>query len=215
MTARPERPRLLALVTDAFGGRGGIAQYNRDFLTAAAADVDVIVLPRQAPDAPSPPAGVRQMRPPRGRAGFALTALRLASGLGARDVVFCGHVNLGPVAVLAAQAAGAQLMAQAHGIEVWERPSRWRRWAVDRADLALSVSRFTRARLAAWSRAAPERLAVLPNTVAERFRPAQDAAERDGAARRRADRSRGVAGGGAGKTPFGDLRLRGRRARPV
>ena len=28
--------RVLALVTDAFGGHGGIAQYNRDFLSALA-----------------------------------------------------------------------------------------------------------------------------------------------------------------------------------
>src|SRR5437016_4368211 len=28
--------RILALVTDAFGGHGGIAQYNRDFLSALA-----------------------------------------------------------------------------------------------------------------------------------------------------------------------------------
>ena len=29
-------PAMLALVTDAFGGRGGIAQYNRDLLSALA-----------------------------------------------------------------------------------------------------------------------------------------------------------------------------------
>ena len=43
--------RVLALVTDAFGGEGGIAQYNRDFLSALAACErvrDVIVLPRAA-----------------------------------------------------------------------------------------------------------------------------------------------------------------------
>ena len=41
--------RVLALVTDAFGGRGGIAQYNRDFLSSLATCDrigDVIVLPR-------------------------------------------------------------------------------------------------------------------------------------------------------------------------
>ena len=41
--------RVLALVTDAFGGHGGIAQYNRDFLSSLAACDrigDVIVLPR-------------------------------------------------------------------------------------------------------------------------------------------------------------------------
>ena len=41
--------RILALVTDGFGGSGGIAQYNRDFLSALARCDrvgDVIVLPR-------------------------------------------------------------------------------------------------------------------------------------------------------------------------
>ncbi len=43
--------KVLALVTDAFGGYGGIAQYNRDFLEAVArmeAVHQVIVLPRLA-----------------------------------------------------------------------------------------------------------------------------------------------------------------------
>ena len=44
-------PAMLAIVTDAFGGRGGIAQYNRDFLGALAetgAVSSITVLPRQA-----------------------------------------------------------------------------------------------------------------------------------------------------------------------
>jgi hypothetical protein len=52
-------PSILALVTDAFGGRGGIAQYNRDFLAAfASAESEVVVLPRHAPDAERPPNGI-------------------------------------------------------------------------------------------------------------------------------------------------------------
>ena len=43
--------KVLALVTDAFAGRGGIAQYNRDFLMALSASYEVRVLPRHAPDA--------------------------------------------------------------------------------------------------------------------------------------------------------------------
>jgi len=42
-------PTMLAIVTDAFGGRGGIAQYNRDFLGALAetgAASSITVLPR-------------------------------------------------------------------------------------------------------------------------------------------------------------------------
>ena len=46
-------PAMLAIVTDAYGGRGGIAQYNRDFLGALAETgtvSSITVLPRQAPD---------------------------------------------------------------------------------------------------------------------------------------------------------------------
>ena len=47
-----EGAHCLALVTDAFGGHGGIAQYNRDFLEAIAEGgvvSSITVLPRHAP----------------------------------------------------------------------------------------------------------------------------------------------------------------------
>ena len=60
----------LALVTDAFGGYGGIAQYNRDFLGALAASgavSSITVLPRVAPEPIATPAAVRQKRARLGR----------------------------------------------------------------------------------------------------------------------------------------------------
>src|SRR5215831_5711292 len=58
--------RVLALVTDAFGGSGGIAQYNRDFLSALARCdrvADVIVLPRLSAKLAGPlPSGVQQLQ---------------------------------------------------------------------------------------------------------------------------------------------------------
>src|SRR5215831_10660443 len=58
--------RVLALVTDAFGGYGGIAQYNRDFLSALARCdrvADVIVLPRLSAKLAGPlPSGVQQLQ---------------------------------------------------------------------------------------------------------------------------------------------------------
>ena len=60
---------MLAIVTDAFGGRGGIAQYNRDFLGAlaeAGAVSSITVVPRLAPEPPRP-AG--NDRPKAGAAG--------------------------------------------------------------------------------------------------------------------------------------------------
>ena len=66
--------RILALVTDAFGGHGGIAQYNRDFLSALArcdGVGDVIVLPRRCAESVGAlPIGVRQLRADGEQAGI-------------------------------------------------------------------------------------------------------------------------------------------------
>ena len=52
LTGRVRPLRILALVTDAFGGYGGIAQYNRNLLTAltsAAENIEIFVQPRIGP----------------------------------------------------------------------------------------------------------------------------------------------------------------------
>jgi hypothetical protein len=56
---------MLALVTDSFGGRGGMAQYNRDFfgaLVEVEAVSSILVLPRYAPD-PVAPGRINQAQP--------------------------------------------------------------------------------------------------------------------------------------------------------
>jgi hypothetical protein len=62
---------LPAIMTDAYGGHGGIAQYNHDFLGASAGGgtfSSITVLPRQASDTTAPPATIEQLPPRRGRA---------------------------------------------------------------------------------------------------------------------------------------------------
>lgn len=167
---RPTGPKILALVTEAFGGGGGIAQYNRDVLTAWAPVAKIVVLPRNGDAGEGGPPGLEQFAPSPGRVIYALRALAMA--LADRpEIVFCGHLYMAPLAWLAARLAKARLVVQVHGIDAWPRPGRWQRRSVDRADLVLSVSRYTRARLLAWSRVAPERVLVQPNTVEERFLP--------------------------------------------
>lgn len=160
---------ILALVTDAFGGRGGIAQYNRDLLQALAGTGDVAVLPRHAPDHHGPlPAGVLQHVPQSGRMSYAIAALCLLMMVRPR-IVFCGHLFMAPLAALLARLSGAKLIVQLHGIEAWERPSRLQRTAVEGADLVLCVSRDTRAKVLSWAALASERAVVLPNTVGDAF----------------------------------------------
>src|SRR4029077_17292870 len=140
-------PAMLAIVTDAFGGRGGIAQYNRDFLGALAeAGImsSITVLPRQAPDLPAPPETIEQMPARPGRIAYSVAALRAAL-FRPVDLVFCGHLFMGPLAALITRLKGAKLIVQTHGIEAWRRPSRSQRAALEAADLVLCVSRYTRA----------------------------------------------------------------------
>ena len=163
--------KLLALVTDAFGGHGGISQYNRDFLSAlASAGFRVVAIPRHAPNAEIPPNGIEQ-RPARlGRIHYScsvfLEIMRLKP-----DIIFCGHLYMAPLGWIAAQLAGAKLVIQTHGIEAWPRPSNFGRWVCEHASMILSVSRYTRARVLDWAAIPPERAVVMPNTVDECYTP--------------------------------------------
>lgn len=163
-------PAMLALVSDAFGGRGGIAQYNRDFFEALAAMSAITVLPRHAPDAVAAPESIRQLPARSGRFAYSVAALRAAM-LQNVDVVFCGHLFMAPLAALVAWLKDAKLIVQTHGIEAWRRPSRMQRAALERANLVLCVSRHTRAAVLSWAAIAPERVLVVSNTVREAFTP--------------------------------------------
>jgi phosphatidylinositol alpha-1,6-mannosyltransferase len=166
---------LAAFVTDAFGGRGGIAQYNRDLLGAFArsgAVSSIRVLPRLAPDPVTTPTGINQDQPRYDRIRYAAAALRAAL-TNRPDLIFCGHLYMAPLCAPIARLTRAKLVVQMHGIEAWPRPSRLQRAAVEAADLVLCVSRDTRARVLDWAAIAPERLVVLPNTVDAAFAPGE------------------------------------------
>ena len=167
------RPRLLALVGDAFGGRGGIAQYNRDFLGALAksgAVSSISVVPRIARGIPLLPEKIEQTTAHRARSVYAFAALRIALSR-PFDIVFCGHLFMAPLAALIARLKGAKLIIQTHGIEAWPRPSASQLMAVEAADLVLCVSRYTRSAVLNWAAIVPERVLVLSNTVRDIFTP--------------------------------------------
>ena len=177
---RERRPSCLALVTDAFGGTGGIAQYNRDFLAALAGSAifsTVVVLPRHPGEPVELPRRITQTRPRGGRVLYAFGTM-IAALRQRPAVVFCGHLHLAPLAAVIARLARARLIVQTHGIEVWRAPSRLRRLAVEATDLVLSVSRLTRAAVLAWADIPPERAVVLPNTVGDIFAPGDGSAPR-------------------------------------
>ena len=165
--------RILALITDAFGGYGGIARYNADLFTAMSALSsinEVLILPRIGQDRVvevSP--NIRQLRPTLARLPFAVKAfwqtLRWKP-----NVIYCGHLYHGRLAVLLAWISGAKLVSQLHGTEVWKAlPPRHLR-PLQQSDIVLCVSRDTRARYAT-QRGRCDNGVVLANTVSSAFLP--------------------------------------------
>ncbi len=163
--------RLFVLVSDAFGGRGGIAKFNRDLLRALSghpASRGVTALPRLVPDPPGRlPPGLDYRRESAGGAARYLWAVTRELALGGPyDGVVCGHIHLLPVAYLAARRWGVPLVLVVHGIEAWQPTGRR---PVDRlaggVDHVVAVSATTLERYTAWSRLPADRGWVIPNCV--------------------------------------------------
>lgn len=169
--------KFLALLSDAYGGRGGIAQFNRDLVGAVSrhpACEEIVVLPRVVVEEPGDiPARVRFVR---GSAGgkvlYVANALRTMSR--ARfDAVICGHVNLLPVAAMAAAIQRAPLVLVLHGIDAWQPPRNpVARRLVRRCSAFVTVSECTKQRFLGWARIDERRGHVIPNCVdTVRFQP--------------------------------------------
>ncbi len=173
--------RALALVTDAFGAGGGVAQAARDVLTAITAIETVRAVevhPRIGPEAASGlPEKLVQHPALANRVAYSRRALA-AAWTRPPDVVFCNHLYMAPLAAAAARLSGAALVVQLHGVEVWPTPTPLRRRALEQADFLLCVSRDTRARVLSACNVQPEKAVVLNNTVDARFRPGDRAAAR-------------------------------------
>lgn len=159
------------LVSDAHGGLGGIAQYNRDAITAMAADpevVEIVVAPRAIEETSfeAPAKVLYDRKAAGGIATFVRRALSLALFGGRFDLVFCAHVNLAPVAAAASRIARAPMVVAVHGTDVWSAPPRrLTNWAMTSADLVLSVSQFTAERMRAWLPGPRPPIVVVPNAV--------------------------------------------------
>lgn len=163
--------RVMALVADAYGRLGGIAQYNRDFLDAlSAAGVQTQVLSLNPIDTTMASDRMRLA----GAGGSRLRFVRMAFAIARRfrpQVVFCGHISLVNVAHWVARLLRAKHWLQIHGIDAWQPPKRSRLASVESCDLITAVSRCTRERFLAWAAINPSKVRVLPNTISERYAP--------------------------------------------
>lgn len=155
---------ILHLCTDAFGGYGGIALFNRELVRALAQYPDrgeIVVLPRIIPDAVEAlPAGVTYVgAAARSQAAYVREVMRVRR-TGKFDLVICGHINLLPIARMVTK----HPMLVVHGIEAWRPRRKFSNTLVRDARAIVAVSELTRSRLVSWSRFGGETF-VLPNAV--------------------------------------------------
>ena len=163
--------RVLMLVTDAHGGFGGIAQYNRDVINALSVLPhfrEILVLPRvvHGPAFKVPAkvkydlAGVTGIRGYLGRcAALALTG-------GRYDLIYCAHINLMPLAAVIARLRRVPLVLAIYGIDAWQKPpGRVATAVAGMANLVISISQITLDRFRDWSGIDEAKCAVLPNTI--------------------------------------------------
>ena len=160
--------RVLLLTTDAYGGHGGIALYNRDVADALASmpDVDeIVVIARTMPLSPTGvPEKVRLVtNAVNGK--FRYVRAALAAAAGDFDMIICGHVNLLPLAAILNLKLRAPLALMVYGIDVWSRPSVWARHWLRWVDAVWTISAITRERMISWAGLSPSKFVLLPNAI--------------------------------------------------
>lgn len=162
---------ILALVTEAHGGFGGISQYNRDALEALASFDTVSrvhVLPRlSATHVGELSAKINYHFDVAGSMlQYVLGAVRLTRRIGKPDLIFCGHINLMPVAMLLKQLCGSPVVLTVYGIDAWHRPRRCPPVVVTRgASAILSISAITRSRMLTWCPFPEQKTYIVPNAI--------------------------------------------------
>lgn len=163
--------RIAVLATDAYGGRGGIALYNRDVFDALAQDPaneTIIALPRIAgngdhavPDridwrATAAASNIRYMQ----------ELARVAISDRPIDLIYCAHSNLLPLASMLRRFTGAKMVLAIYGIDAWTPfPRRASVNALRNVDRILAISRYTADRFAEWSKFSPGQIDIVPNAI--------------------------------------------------
>ena len=166
--------KILVLCTSAFGGRGGIAKFNRDLsraLTAEPLTAEITVRPWVAPVEPigDNPQRIEYRAESAGsKLRYIQGALRskLSTSGPSFDGIICGHIDLLPVAVLVSWIQGAPLLLVLHGIDAWTpHSSALVRWSLPVVDHFVTVSQYTKERFLEWAPLQAEQGHVVPNCI--------------------------------------------------
>jgi phosphatidylinositol alpha-1,6-mannosyltransferase len=86
------------------------------------------------------------------------------------DVIVLGHINLAVAGVLIKLIRPkCKVVMVAHGIEVWGKMYFLKKWCLQKADMILSVSNYTKNQLVLRNQIDPSKIKVFPNTIDPHF----------------------------------------------
>jgi len=163
--------RILCLPTDAFGGQGGIAKFNRDFLRALGSNPDIdeiVVVPRRMPYPPEPlPQKITHIVTGLNNKWlYVKTLWSLWRANHHFDIIFCAHIHLLSIAYVLKLLYKAKLILTIHGIDAWQPTKRWlSNYLIGRVDVIVAVSEVTKQRFMKWAKIKPAKIFILPNAV--------------------------------------------------
>ena len=159
--------KILLLTTEAFGGAGGIAQYNRDLVAALNEDMSVTKIDII----------VRKISRPIEQVGSKVELLNKASLKKIKfiskcfrsvsadyDLIICGHINLLSIGLILKIVSNSPIVLLAYGIEVWSSNFS-RKIFLKFVDSIWVISSFTKKRMNLWARLADSSYQLLPNAI--------------------------------------------------
>jgi phosphatidylinositol alpha-1,6-mannosyltransferase len=162
---------VIALVPDAYGGRGGIAQYNRHLLRAICSYPSigtVTAVPRTIRyDLEPTPQNLHIITWPAGSlARFALALIGLMTRTVPVDLVICGHLHLLPFAKMLQMRFGCRILTITYGFESWApTPHASVNRLCRSLDGFVAIRRLSAERLIEWSGIPEGRYYYLPNCI--------------------------------------------------
>jgi glycosyltransferase involved in cell wall biosynthesis len=163
--------QVLALVTDAFGGRGGIALYNRDLLTALCSYPScekVVALPRLVSDTIEklPEKLIYITDGINNKVRYVKTVLDCMKNNRQFELILCGHINLLPVAYIASLWLKAPILLVIYGIDAWKpNQSFLHRYLINKIEAFISISNATKQRFLQWAKLEEGKGFILPNAI--------------------------------------------------
>lgn len=162
--------RILIITSDAHGGYGGIAEYNRNLIAALASSPrvrEIVVIPRFMPGTPNgiPSKTTYVLSGLGGKFNFVWAVISAFASRNKFDLVIYGHIHLLPLVRLPfARAMSSVLFI--YGVEAWHRPRSYFLWrtVLERMSV-VSISKFSLNHFLSWISVPNERCLIIPNSV--------------------------------------------------